>query len=224
VSTIIETLRAIIRDELVRQRSAEIGKVTQVFPKASDDAADNHQVNLTLRPSGVELERVPVLVSRYGVSALPREGDLMAVLFIGGELNAPIAFGCLYNDQDHPPKAGQNEVVYQPPDEAESGVRRLYVELPSGTKITLDDDVLDIQSGDTTVTINRDGDVVINAKGKLQLESQSDIELTAQGDLKLSAQGNVSISGTSAKLEGKSDAKVSGPQLTLAGMTQFSAS
>lgn len=224
MSGIIETLRAIVRDELSRQRPPEIGQVTQVFPKGGDDAPDNHQVNLKLRTSGVELRRVPVVVGRYGVSALPREGDLMVVVFVGGDLNAPIALGCLYNDEDHPPKAAQNEVVYQPPDDAQSGVRRLYVELPSGTKITLDDDTLNIQSGDTQVTVGRDGDVSIQSKGKIHLESQGDVEISAQGDITLSAQGNVSVSGMSTKVEGKSDAKVSGPQLTLAGMTQFNPS
>ena len=44
------------------------------------------------------------------------------------------------------------------------------------------------------------------------------------GDLKLSAQGAASLKGSSATLEGQSEAKVKGPQVGIAGNTQFSPS
>ena len=121
--------------------------------------------------------------------------------------------------------AGQPaELVYQPPDDADASVRRVYVELPSGTKLTWNDDTLTLESGGTEIVVARDGDVTIKAKGKVAVSAESDIELSAQGDIKLSAQGNAEISGLAVKLEGSASAKVSGAQLTLAGMTQFSSS
>jgi hypothetical protein len=224
MSDVIDVLRALVRDELSRQRPTALGKVTQVFPKDSDDSSNNHQVNVRLHASGLELQRVPVVCSRIGWSTLPREGDLMLITFVGGDLNAPVALGCLYDDQAHPPQAAQDEVVYQPPDAAQSGVRRFYIELPSGTKVTLDDDVLKIEAGETTLSVGRDGDVELKAKGNIHLTADGDIQIDAQGDLKLSAQGNVSISGMSSKFEGQTEAKISGPQLSFAGMTQFSPS
>lgn len=224
MSEIIRTLRAIIRDELARVQGPALATVTQVFARDGDDSTNNHQVNLRLQPSGVELQRVPISVERLGLSALPNEGDLMLVAFVGGDLNAPVAIGCVYDDQAHPPVAKPHEVVYQPPDDADSGVRRFHVELQSGSTITLDDDKLEIAFGDTSVVINHDGDVVVQAKGKIHLGSQGDIELEAQGSLTLSAQGDVSLKGMTVTAEAQSAAKLKGAQVTLAGMTQFSPS
>lgn len=224
MSDLIATLRAIVRDELQRTRAPELATVTQLYPKTGDDAKDNHQVNVKLRASGVELQRVPVLVGRLGLSALPNVDDLVLVEFIGGDLNAAIVVGCLYDEQSHPPVAQEREVVYQPPDDQDSNVRRLHIELASGGTLTLHDDKLEVKLGDTTVTVNQDGDVVIEAKGNLELKAQGDMTLEADGSMKLSAQQNLSLTGMSTTVEGQSDAKVKGPQLSLAGTTQFSPS
>ncbi len=224
MSDLIGTLRAIVRDELARMRPAELATVTQVFAREGDDDRNNHEVSLRLRGSGVELQRVPVAVGRLGLSALPSEGDLMLVAFVGGDLNAPVALGCLYDDRAHPPVARPHEVVYQPPDEEASGVRRLHLELRNGSTLTLDDERLQIVLGDTSVAINRDGDVVIQAAGKLRVELDGDFELEARGDVKLTAQGQLSLQGMTASVEGQTRAGVKGAQIALAGMTQFSPS
>jgi uncharacterized protein involved in type VI secretion and phage assembly len=224
MSDLIGTLRAIVRDELARMRAPELAVVTQAFPRDAEGSKSNHQVNLRLRESGVELQRVPVAVSRLGLSALPNEGDLVLVSFVGGDLNAPVAVGCLYDDQAHPPVAQPHEVVYQPPDDEESGTRRFHLELRNGSTVTVDDESLKVTLGDTAIEVTRDGDVLIRAKGKIRLESQSDIELDAQGAIKLSATGELSAKGMSATVEGQSAAKVKGAQVSLAGMTSFSAS
>lgn len=221
---VLDCLRAIVRDELARCRAPELATVTRSFARTGDGAQDNHQVSVQLRGSGVQLERVPVAVARLGLSALPQEGDLMLVHFVGGDLNAPVAVGCLYDEQAHPPVAQPHEVVYQVPDDAASGVRRLHFELPGGGGVTLDDDTLQVVLGDTSVVVHRDGDVSIQAKGKVELAAGGDLELSAQGDLKLSAQGDLTLSGASTSVSGQSQAKLQAPQLAIAGMTQFSPS
>ncbi len=224
MTDLVGTIRAIIRDELARCRAPELGTVTQVNPKISGSDDGNHQVNLKLR-SGLELQRVPVAVGRLGLSAMPNVGDLMVISFVGGDLNAPVALGCLYDEKAHPPVAQEREVVYQPPDDQDSSVRRLHLELQSGSKITLDDDKLTVTFGDTSVVVNHDGDVAISAKGKVSISSQSDVEVSAQGDFKVTASGKVQISGTGgATVDGTSTTTVKGANLTLAGMTSFSPS
>lgn len=222
MSELIGALRAIVRDELARRQPPELATVTRVFAREGEGNKNNHQVNLRLRSSGVELQRVPVAVERLGLSALPNEGDLMLVAFVGGDLNAPVAIGCLYDDQAHPPVAKPHEVVYQPPDEADSGVRRLHLELTNGSAMTVDDDKVQIVLGDTSVVINRDGDVVIQAKGKVRFETQGDVEVEAQGSMTLSSQGQLTLKGLSISLEAQAQVKVKGAQIGLAGMTQFS--
>jgi hypothetical protein len=108
---LIPTLRAIIREELTRCRMPELGVVTSVFAKEDDSGDGNHQVNVTLRGSGVELQRVPVAVDRAGWSSLPRAGDLVVVAFLEGDLNAPVVLGTIYDNTLRPPKASPLDLV-----------------------------------------------------------------------------------------------------------------
>lgn len=222
MSALVDTIRAIVRDELRRVRAPELGVVTEVFTRDAEGNKSNHQVSLRLPESDVELKRVPVLVGRLGLSALPQVGDLMLVAFVGGDLNGPVAIGCLYDSQAHPPVAKEHEVVYQPPDPGESGVRRLHVELSNGSAVTLDDDAVEITAGGTTVSVKRDGDVVIKGAGKVRLESQGDLELDAQGAVSVSAQSTLTLKAVSISVEGQAAVKLKGAQIALAGMTQFS--
>jgi len=222
---LIGTLRAIVRDELARLQPPELGVVTQVHPRDADGSVNNHQVNVRLRATGVELQRVPVAVGRLGLSALPNEGDLLLINFVNHDLNAPVAVGCVYDDQAHPPVAQPHELVYEPPDDADSAVRRLHVALRSGSEITLDDDRLQILFGGTSLVIHRDGDVVIQAAGKVTVEADGDLELTAGGGVTIEAGANLTLkAGANATLEGSAKTTVKGAQVALAGITQFSAS
>jgi phage baseplate assembly protein gpV len=222
MSDTVTMLRAIVREELTRCRLNELGLVTEVFP--GDGGENNHQVNVRLRSSGIELQRAPVTVGRLGFSMLPEVGDLVLVAFADGDINAPVVIGSLYDNEKQPPQAGPLETVYQPFGDEDSSIRRLHLELPSGTTLTIDDDKIQIESGGTKVIVERDGDVSIKSPGKITIESSGDMTLDAGGNLKLSAQQNVTIKGLSTTLEGQSNAKVKGPALTLAGMTSFSAS
>jgi hypothetical protein len=224
VTALLATMRALIRAELARTRLPALATVTQVYARTGDSAKDNHQVDLKLIDSGTELSRVPVTVSRPGWSALPEVDDLVVVVFVGGDLNAPIVVGCVYDDQAHPPVAQPHEVVYMPPEPEDSGVRRLHVELQNGSKVTLDDETLTIELGGTSLVMGRDGDVTIKAKGKIHFESEADVELVAGANLSLEAQQSATAKGMTVTVEGQSATKVKGAQVTLAGITQFSSS
>jgi hypothetical protein len=216
------TLRAIVRDELARLRLPELGVVTRSYARKDDSNDGNHQVNVKLCASGVELQRVPIVVSRAGWSTLPNEGDLLLVDFVGGSLNAPVAVGSLYSDHAHPPVAKAHEVVYLAPDDDDSAVRRMHFELANGNTFTIKDDTLEVVMGGTTVTLNKDGDIEIKSAGKVSINADGDFEVSASGNVTVTAQGDLSLKGTSsATLEGAAQATVKGPQVTLAGITQF---
>ena len=219
---LVSTVRAIVRHELAALRTPELGLVTAVFPRDAEGSDGNHQVNVRLQASGVELQRAAVAVARSGLSLLPRVDDLVVVSFLGGDLNAPVVLGTVYDEQNRPPVGQAPEAVYQPPDEAESGVRRWHLELPSGSLLTVDDDAVVITAGGTEVKVERDGAVTVKAQGNIRFETQGDLSLQAQGALSLKAQGEVKIEGLSALLQGQTEAKVKGAQLALAGTTQFS--
>ncbi len=234
---LVEILQAIVREELRRVRIAEVGVVTDIFPHAAESDRNNYQCTVKLRDSGLELPHVPVATGRIGFAAIPSTGDLVLVQFIGGHLNGPVITGRLYNDADLPPQSKAAECVYVSPDDAASGVRRLYLEFPNGNKLTLDDDQVLLEMGDTRLTIRNGGDaqldsaakLVVNTQGNIELTSQGDVSISAGGSLKLKAQSDLNLEGlsatmkaqTSAQVEGGAGATIKGPMLSLNGNTSF---
>ncbi len=219
---LMTTLRAIVREELARVRPPELGVVTSLYAREDDGNDGNHQVNVKLLAGGVELQRVPLAVSRAGWSVLPNEGDLLVVGFLGGDLNAPVALGVLYSDQGRPPVAKAHELVYLAPDPDDSSLRRLHFELANGNTLTVKDETLEVVMGGTTVTVKKDGDVEIKAAGKVTIDADGDLALSSGGSVSITAQSDLSLKGTtSATLEGSSQATVKGAQIALSGMTQF---
>jgi len=224
VSDVVQIVRAIIRDELARRRGPELGIVTAVQSRDDGGSENNHQVNVRLRESGIELQRVPVAVPRLGLSFMPTVDDLVLVVFVNDDINAPVIVGSVYDETVNPPVGKAAELVYMPADPDDSSIRRLHFELGNGSLITVDDDKLTIKLAGTEMVIKRDGDVTIKGAAKLEVKAQSDITFEASGNLELKAQGNVKINGVSVSVEGSGSAKLKAPAVTLAGNTQFSAS
>lgn len=222
---LIDTLRAIVRDELARRHGPARGVVSAVFPRDADGSDHNHQVNVKLPTLGVELQHVPVAVGRLGLSALPQVDDQVLVVFLEGDLNAPVVVGSLYDAAVQPPVAQAGELVYAPSDAGgDASLRRLHIALGDDVTLTLDDENLTVKLAGTELTIAKDGDVTITSAAKLVVKAQGDISFEASGNLDLKAQGNVTVSGVSATLEGQGSAKVKAPSVSLAGNTQFSPS
>lgn len=223
MAELIDTLRAIIRDELARQRAPELGIVTVVHARDDDSSDNNHQVNVRLAATGVELQRVPVAVGRLGWSMLPQADDTVLVVFAHGDLNAPVVVGSLYDSKVQPPVAKPAEVVYQPSDAGgDASLRRLHLALGSDVTLTADDENITLKLGGTEVTIAKDGDVTVTSAAKLVIKSEGDTTFEAGGNLELKAQGNVTISGMATTVEGQGSVKIKGPMISLAGNTQFS--
>jgi len=220
MSELIDTLRAIVREEMARKRGPEMGIVVAVYPNDTD--GNNHQVDVRLRNSGVELMRAPVTVQRYGISALPRIGDAVLVVFVGGDLNAPMVIGSVYNADNNPPQAAAAEMVYKVPDA--SGDKHLYVELPSGMSITVNDDSIHIRAGSTEVQLEQDGDVRVNSASHIKLQAEGDISLDASGQLHLKAGQDVTIEGLNIKNQANAQLDAKASIIKFGGMAQFSAS
>lgn len=221
---IIEVLRAIIRDELAQRHGPELGIVTAVYSRDADSSENNHQLNVRLQGSGLELQRVPMAVARYGLSLLPRVDDLVLVVFVNGDINAPVVVGSVYDESVQPPVAKDAEAVYMPTDPDDSSIRRLHIELGNGSLLTVDDDKITITLGGTELVMQRDGDILVKGAAKLEVQTQADLKITAGGNFELQAQGTVTINGVSVTVEGSGAAKIKAPAVTLAGNTQFSPS
>lgn len=225
----ITLIEAVIRDQLRSFKIAELGVVTNVYSHESSSDKNNYECDVKLRNSGLELKRVAVATQRVGSVAIPNQNDLVLVQFLHGDIHSAIITGRLYNDSDRPPEAKAHEFIYISPDSAEQGIRRVYLELPKGNKLLVDDDKLVLEMGKTKLTINNDGDVELKSNGKVTISASGDAEIKAQGSLKLDAGGDVSVGGNNvsikaqvgATVEGSATATLKGMSVKVAGKIDF---
>lgn len=119
MDTIVGVMKKVAEQEVRKIYTTELGIVTALFPHAADSDKDNYQCSVTLKnqkqPDGspLELRRVPVMTPHMGQVNIPNVDDLVLVTFIGGNINAPVIIGRLYNDQDLPPLNNEQELLIQ---------------------------------------------------------------------------------------------------------------
>jgi phage baseplate assembly protein gpV len=206
--SLLATLRRIVQEELRALRTAELAVVQDIHPHASASDDDNYAVTVALRESGIVLKQVPVACARAGFATIPAVGQLVLVQFVGGDLNAPIVTGSLYNDVDRPPENDDGQLVLHLPQGAgasdavhvavtSASERKIELALGSTLAITLADDdpvvQIDVGGGKAKVQIDRDGAVM--------LSSQGDLKLAGNG-VSVKAQGKLELEGATVKVKG----------------------
>ena len=208
-----QELRRIVREELRSLRLAELAVVQEIHPHASADDADNYACTVRMRDTQLVLERVPVVTSRKGFASVPDVGDLVLVQFLGGDANAPLITGSLYNDEDRPPENDEGDVVLRLPFDAAEGegmAVRLNPASDSGATLTLgsslkielkDDDpvvLIDVGDGSATITIESDGTLSIKSGKAIALEGG---EISIKGStIKAEADGEMTLKGATINL------------------------
>jgi uncharacterized protein involved in type VI secretion and phage assembly len=197
--SLYETIQRIVEAELRRVRTAELAVVQELHPHAGESDKDNYACTVQLRNSQIVLKRVPVATQQIGAVSIPNVGDLVLVQFVGGDVNAPVITGRLYNDEDRPPPndegqailhlplgAGDSEAVHLELSSGDS--RTLTLQLGDGLKVELKDDdpavKIDVGGGKATVQIDRDGTIKLENQGKVQI-SGNEIKIEAQAQLTL---------------------------------------
>ena len=214
MSRIVPAIRAVVRDELTAQRGVELGTVTTVFTNEGGSGDHNLAVNVRLRGSALELQQVPVAMGRLGLSQAPRVGDLAVLACVGGDLNGAVVLGFLYDEQVRPPDAKPTEIVYEVPDEEDAEARRLFIKLPGGNSLCVQDKKVLVSMGQTTLTIEADGAITLEASG--------DITLKSQGKVAIEGQGGATVKGATVSIEGQGSATLKGASISIAGTTSFS--
>ena len=212
--SLLATLRRIVQEELAAVRTAELAVVQDIHPHASDGDKDNYACTVALRDSGIVLKQVPVASARAGFASIPAVGQLVLVQFVGGDINAPVVTGSLYNDEDRPPVNDDGQVVLHLPQGAgdddavhvaitSESERKLELKLGSTLAITLADDdpvvVIDVGGGKATLQIDSDGAVTVKSQGDLKLEGNG-ISVKAQANLTLEGGGTVKVKGSTINL------------------------
>lgn len=219
---VVQIMRQIARHEAVQRVGAYLGTV-----KSVQGGPDDHSCTVELRESRIVLPNVPIAVGFMGFAALPAEGDLVVVIFLGGDLHAPIIAGRLYTKDLQPPAHGPDELVVQLPVDADSDKRiELRVKTPSdGSR-----DLSLVLDGDVRVelTIGNDGITLKAQDVKLQLSqtsaSDGKLEITvgkakmsfAQGgDVSIETSGKLTLKGQSVEISGDASVKVAGQTINL---------
>lgn len=218
MESIVGVMKRVAEQEAQRIQTTELGIVSAVFPHSAEDDKENYHCSVKLKQhkladgKPLELRNVPVLTPYLGWVSIPNVGDLVLINFIGGDINAPVITGRLYNDEDRPPLNKKNEFLLQH-SLKEGGSIKLDEEgaitLTSKNEknvLTVDDDKISLVTEKFTlvidvsgekIEISSDKDIELKAsQGKLSL-SAKEIEIKATSNLKLNAQQNIDLKATS---------------------------
>lgn len=229
MTSIVTTIQEIVRAELRRVRTTDLGVVQAVYPHASASDDGNYGADVRLKNSALLLRRVPTTTGRIGTVATPSVGDLVLVAFDGGDVNAPVIIGRLYTDQDRPPASTTDEIVFRLPLAAadDSSVlasvrnhqdadpaRTLDISMPPSASVHLEDSGVRAAAGHTEVTLTQPdgsgGTVTIVAGGtKITLDQDGDLSIESAGSLTLKAAGDITIQGQSVTIDAQLDASIS---------------
>ena len=218
----VHVLRQIARQEATQRNAAYLGVV-----KSVQGGPDDHSCTVELRESRIVLPHVPIAVGFMGFACLPAEGDLVALLFLGGDLHAPIVVGRLYTQDLQSPQHDPGELVMQLPVNADADKRiELRVKTPGdgsrALKLVLDGDVrVSIDVADDGITL-----AAQDATLKLSQTSSSDGQLAIQvgeakmtfaqgGDVSLETSGKLTLKGQSVEISGDASVKVAGQTVDL---------
>ncbi len=236
MSTIVDTIQAIIQQELRRVRIAELGVVEAVYPHSATDDDDNYGCDVRLKNSNLLLKRVPIATNHIGTAAIPYKGDLVLLNFDQGSVNQPIIVGRLYNDTDRPPLNNPYEIISRIPlaetDEktirsairniqSNSPPREILVEMPPKITLSITDGAVRATAGKTEMKLDQQSGTggtvtVIAGRTKITMSQDGDVTIEAVGNMTLKAAGDLSLEGQNVTIKSQIQMDIeAGTQATL---------
>ena len=175
-------MQKVAQQEASKIYTTELGIVTAVFPHAAEDDKDNYQCSIKLKnkklPNGqdFELRQVPLTTQHLGLANIPQVGDLVLVTFIGGDINAPVIIGRLYNDQEQPPVNKPQEFLLQH-NQTEGGKLKIDAEgvvtvtsKSEKNEITINDEQITAVTEKCNFALEGENATVANEKCSITLE------------------------------------------------------
>jgi uncharacterized protein involved in type VI secretion and phage assembly len=223
MSGIIDAVKKVAEREFAKMLTPELGVVTSVFPHSEESDNDNYECNVKLQYRDLELRRVPILTQQIGLSNPLHVGDLVLIMFIYGDVNAPVILGRLYNDQDRPPLSKQEEVIYKPAYSRNPDLKRLNIVLPGSDEENVDikihDNLMSTKIGKSVVTLKEPGvielktepgknsTVIMDDKG-LRIITEGDIEIQSQGSITFRSEKDFSIKAQNIAVESQQSTKL----------------
>jgi uncharacterized protein involved in type VI secretion and phage assembly len=235
MGTIVDTIQAIIRQEMARVRVADLGVVEAVRSHAGAGDNDNYGCDVRLKNSNLLLKRVPIATQHVGSVAAPTVGDLVLLTYDKGDVNQPVLIGRLYSDGARPPVNETGQILTRLPldqggdDTLVSllrnvgGERSAKLELAPKVKVLADDGSIHATAGKNEVAIEQPGGsggtvTVTAGRSTITLNQDGDITVEAAGNLTLKARGDLSLEGANVTVKAKANASVeANGQLTAEG-------
>ena len=228
MTRLAEAVATLARHEVARLRVCEVGVVRSVYAAAAGDPEADHACAVELRDTGLVLPRVPVAVGITGAASPPRVGDLVAVVFAGGDLHAPIVIGRLYHDALAPPEhAAGDSVVRLPAGETDPTARLdVVATAPSASgrllTIGLDGDApvevriapaeVVLTVGDARLSLRQPG----GGSGRATLTvNDCQVDVDGNGDVTVEASGTLTLKGQTVKISGDTQVTVKGQTVEL---------
>lgn len=207
-AALYDSITRIARHEAAARAVAGIGRVTDLFSEP------DHAVTVEMRDSGLLLPRVPVAVGAMGFGALPAVDDLVVVLFLEGDYNAPVVVGRIYHPDQAPPSGAGSQMVLGLPSGAQKRDLNLIINgADPSLKLALTGDVsievtgqkAQMQVGEMRVNVDGAGG------GRVEVAAGgSSIILKKDGDITVSAAGNLKLEGTQIEINGSAKVKIAG--------------
>jgi phage baseplate assembly protein gpV len=199
------------------QATAGIGVVAEVHPATA--AQKDHAATVTMRDTGIVLPRVPIAVGALGWAAIPAVDDVVLVIFMDGDVNAPVIAGRLYHPDLDPPVHDEGELVLAlPPGQSQpdlllkidGNAPSIHLELPG-------DVAIDIKDGDVKVAVDTMTlSLTASGGGRAELAAgSSTLTMKKDGDVTLTVNGKLKFDATEIELSGSSKVKVSGGQVEI---------
>jgi uncharacterized protein involved in type VI secretion and phage assembly len=221
----VQSIRGIARHEVAMRSSSAYGVVQSVHGRNGDVY---HACTVKLRESGLVLPKVPIATGLIGSASLPRQNDLVVILFIGGDLHAPVVVGRVYNEDVKPPKHAPGEVVVSLPGDEEEDDKRLELRITTpgdGTRsvklvldgnvkveVEINDQQIRLQTQDAKFTLSQSG----SSDGRAELAvANSSVVIEQSGDVTLTASGKLTLQGKQVEISGDTSIKVAGQTIDL---------
>jgi uncharacterized protein involved in type VI secretion and phage assembly len=218
-AALYDSVARIARHEAAARALASVGVVSDIFP--SDGSDVDHAVSLTLRDSGVVLPRVPIAVGALGFCAIPAVGDLVVVVFLDGDINAPVVVGRLYHPKlDPPPHADGELVLALPPGSSSPDIQLKVSGANTSILLTIEgNDQMAIECGKDKAEV-RVGDLKLTVDGAgggraVVSAGSSTITLKKDGDIAISTSGNLKLEADQVEISGNSQVKISGAEVKI---------
>ena len=236
MSTIVDTIQEIVRQEMRRVRVADLGVVEAVFPHSAGSDANNYSCDVKLKNSGLALKKVPLTTGHIGTVAIPNVGDLVLLTYDKGDVNQPLIIGRLYNEKQRPPVNNSDEVIFRLPlAEADdksikaairnlknnSPPREMIFEMPPKITVRVTDGTVRATAGKTEMMLDQpDGTggkvTVVAGRTKITMNQDGDVTVEAAGAMKLKATSDMTLEAQNVSIKSKMKTSIeAGTQATL---------